>query len=150
MKNMVLDAFNYVFPDGHGEVHAEVLKAVNRLPHRTTLQRALVRLDCVSMLACREQWQALHTTPVSLYLSSDSSPQNGVDIFNAWLKMGDLAAMRFTARRLPLVTLGMHKGGAADKLQCLLHQLWLEFGPDYASMRRCLRSVRQVMSDMGT
>ena len=51
---------------------------------------------------------------------------------------------------MPMVVIGPGSFKLVDKTAALLHQLFLEFGPTAASVRRACESVRQAMSDMGT
>ena len=53
-------------------------------------------------------------------------------------------------RRLPLVTLGHGRFSLPDKLQALVHQTWLEYGPCVETRTRVNVAVRQCLSDQGT
>ncbi len=133
----------------------------------STILRARTRLDVCAMLAQRRSGAANDYR----YLFFDASPQrSGREVFCCVERLvprgillrassggprgpgGYLAAMSGSAvdRRLPVCGLGEGRTAFADKVVCLLHQLWLEYGPASSGIRRACRSVRSCLSDMGT
>ena len=112
-----------------------------------------------AMLA-RRQWFK-DCWPVYRYLSFDASPIKGVEWFVTVERVVDAQqASRsvgpagrkpdVSSRLLPLQTLGCCRMSLADKLQAHVHQVWLEYGPSVADVRRANMAVRQCLSDMGT
>jgi hypothetical protein len=126
---------------------------INRLPSRTTLHRARVRLDVAAMLFHRWQF-AQDKRQLFRYIAYDASPQRGVEIFVVVERIihvdacGANAAVR--NRRLPLVTLGHGRCSLLDKVQAHIHQTWLDYGPTMCSLTRANSVARQCLSDQGT
>ena len=91
----------------------------------------------------------------------DASPQrSGREIFAACERvvrcsdvdgraLADIDPSRFTNRRLPICGLGQGRTTPPDKVSCLVHQIWLDYGPSASDVRKACRSVRQCLSDMG-
>ena len=139
--------------DSDQEVDPVALKEMADVPSRTAKLRWRIQLDCVAMLAFRARWASM--VDVDLYLTYDASPQKTMDISNCAIRVvhnssWESNAMRVEQRRLPMVVIGSGSFKLVDKTAALLHQLFLEFGPTAASVRRACESVRQAMSDMGT
>ncbi len=136
-------------------VHAEVDRLANFVdePSRYTLSKARVRFDVANMLQCR--WWYRLNRPTFRYITYDASPQRGSEVFASAERIFTRADLRANAhpqvniRRLPMVYLGVGRTGAADKLQALMHQTWLEYGPGVDSVRAANADVRQCLSDMG-
>ena len=55
-----------------------------------------------------------------------------------------------TDRLQPLSILGHGRKRTADKLQAVVHQTWLEYGPSAETVRAANLSVRGVLTDLGT
>ena len=130
----------------------------------------MVRLDFVAMDLRRRSW--LETGPCSLTLAYDASPQHGVEIFNTFARRVEALdpsvvrqcatfdpaapftdpalwqSLQVTQSILPCQVLGCGRMSVADKVAALLNQIFLEFGPDAATMRRALLSVVCALSDM--
>ena len=93
---------------------------------------------------------------------TDASPQGVLDITNSVIvrvrgfrSVGTSAAGMWPSAdterlRLPLSVIGFGNQKFVDKLYCVLHQLWLEFGPGAASLHRLCTEVHAFVADMGT
>eukprot|EP00974_Lingulodinium_polyedra_P036698 3518073-Lingulodinium_polyedra.AAC.1 len=53
-------------------------------------------------------------------------------------------------RRLPICGFGQGRATLPDKVACLVHQCWLEYGPSASDVRAANSRVRQRLSDVGT
>ena len=62
----------------------------------------------------------------------------------------DIRATVVLVRRLPICALGQGRFSLADKVACLMHQMWLDYGPSANDVIRANHEVRQRRSDMGT
>ncbi len=124
-----------------------------QIPHWRSTARARARLDVCAMIVQRQ----MVATEYYKYLFFDASPQgSGVEIFCCAERIIERTALDSTAsgarvvdRRLPICGLGQGRTSLEDKVACLVHQLWLEYGPDASSIRGACRSVRCCLSDMG-
>ena len=109
-------------------------------PHRSTIERNLVRLDIAWNNLSRQIWKHTSTRDGSaLYLAYDSSPQGGTELFNTLCRIvhGPENSAKFfkgtvRVRLLPVVTLGHSKFTIQDKLSALMHQIWLAFGSGHS------------------
>ncbi len=129
---------------------------VTHVPHWTTTARARARLDVCAMLAQRQSGAAGDFR----YLFFDASPQgSGREVFCCAERVicrGALESLDACTRgapvldrRLPVCGLGQGRTALEDKVACLVHQLWLEYGPAASDIRVACRSVRGCLSDMG-
>ena len=132
-----------------------------RVMDRSTLHRAVVKVDIAAMLA-RRAWRR-ENSPTYRYLAFDASPQRGQEFVvtvervivrstmashvssDAWS-----ARPVVETRIMPLATLGKNRMGLAEKLQAHIHQTWLEYGPAVSDVRAANSDVRVCLSDMGT
>ena len=130
---------------------------VDSVPHATTLRRSVINLDFAAMLAQRKWYSA--NGPTYRYLAFDASPQRGHEFFVTVERVVQRKALRSAVegtlpevqeRLLPLCVLGPGRMGLAEKAQAHIHQVWLEYGPTIADVRRVNLDVRQCLSDMGT
>ena len=123
------------------------------LPHWTTVARARARLDVCAMAVQRQSG----ARGFFRYLFFDASPQgSGREVFCCAERLIDPATLDAAAsgspvcdRRLPICGLGQGRTSLEDKVACLVHQLWLDYGPAAADVRAACRSVRSCLSDMG-
>ena len=105
----------------------------------------------------RRWWRALGSSSrgVALTLAFDAYPQHGFEVFNTYMRCAWLcgqgcvplaplcgsdgtAMVHVIERTLPCQVLGCGRMAVADKLAALLNQLYLDFGPDLASIRKAL------------
>ncbi len=127
-------------------------------PHRSTVERNLVRLDVAWNNVNRAMWKNRDQSGLNcLNIAYDSSPQGGVELLNTLCRIvtcpehGEIKFMgNVRIRLLPVVTLGHNKFMASDKFSALMHQLWLSFGPDIHEVRSACRCVRGCVTDLGT
>ena len=104
--------------------------STRKLPHRTTLDRAEMKVDIGAMLARRE-WYRTHG-PMYRYIAYDASPQHGQEFFvtvervileSALDSMASWSARPAVESRLmPLATLGKGRMGLAEKTQAYIHR----------------------------
>ena len=150
----------YIFPSRHSEDMLAAMAPDFKAPSPTTMVNARLRLDVCAMLANRALFKK---QPTLRYLFSDASPQrSGNEVFcacerlvllsaaNNAQSLGDIESCSFSERRLPICALGQGRTTLPDKVQCLIHQTWLEYGPSAADVRAANAAVRQCLSDMGT
>ena len=144
-------AVESLFPD-----EAESLMSrARKVPARTILLAARVRLHCTARLLRRLEWDTIvKSTPqpcIHFAIGCAASPQIGLEIFDCIMyKVENGNVDTTTTRRLPLSTLGYGHAGLIDKLMALCWMVYLEFGPKLASMQYFFRRVRVMCSDMGT
>ena len=94
------------------------------------------------------------------YLALDASPQRSgwevVCIYEHVISRNVVSASSrirpedVVVRKLPICALGQGRFSLADKVACLVCQIWLDYGPTEADVCQCCLSVRQCLSDMGT
>ena len=125
----------------------------------TTIENARIRLDVCSMLAHRT---VSKSNPSYRYLFFDASPQrSGREVFATCERLipvnviecnriETIPASAIIDRKLPICGLGQGRTTVADKVSCLIHQCWLEYGPSSSDIRTSNARVRQCLSDMGT
>ncbi len=131
---------------GHGSASSAVPQSWS------TIWRSRARLDVCAMLVQRQSGAARDFR----YLFFDASPQrSGREVFCCAERLIPCSAVTTIAsasvvdRRLPICGLGQGRTSLPDKVACLVHQLWLEYGPSAAGVRCACRSVRCCLSDMG-
>ena len=158
-KQSCADQLNFLFPDssGKGLSALESLEASGfHFPSTTSLRRFQIRFDIAAMLGHRHH-HAMHG-PFFHYLFCDASPQNrqSVEIFVSGeyiIPQQDLVTAidghSYAMNLHPLATLGVGCASASDKLQALVHQYWLQYGPDLGVLRSVFHNVRSVLTDMG-
>ena len=128
-----------------------------KVPGEKVIRFARRRLDVCAMLAHRvlsKSVLAFH------YLAFDASPQrSGREVFctyehviarNAVSASEHIRPEDVVVRKLPISALGQGRFSLADKVACLVHQIWLDYGPTEADVCQFCLSVRQCLSDMGT
>ena len=125
------------------------------LPGYNTLRKARTRLDICAMLANRAI--AKHTQCFR-YLAFDASPQKRGRAIICTMEhvipcsaiADNIRAEDVVIRRLPICALGQGRFSLVDKVACLVHQMWLDYGPSVNDVIRANHEVRQCLSDMGT
>ena len=157
LKDQLLASLRFWHPQSW-QAMCSRLQPTRIVPHKSTYRRSVVKTDLAAMLA-RRAWYAANG-PTYRYLAYDASPQRGLEFFatvervvrrgavQAAVSSGQLPAVE--ARVLPLAMLGSGRMGLAEKLQAHIHQVWLEYGPAAADVRKANCDVRQCLSDMGT
>ena len=125
-------------------------------PSQTVLRHCQIRLDFACMLFRRAISNSCRK-PNGIIVREvlfDASRAFGREVFaarecviafpEAWS-----APCAVVSRRLPTVTLAHRHMSASDKADALLHCVWLEYGPDKASLEAWLDSVRVIPTDLG-
>ena len=142
---------------GHGAAEVAGGSAAGMPLSWSTVARARAILDVSAMLAQRQ----CMATGRFRYLFFDASPQrSGREVFCCAERLIEREALResdgrargavgVVDRRLPVCGLGQGRTSLMDKVICLVHQLWLEYGPSATDVRRACRAVRCCLSDMG-
>lgn len=116
------------------------------------LRRARVRLDVVAMLLFRRLWRdqvrAAGVRQMNLYLFADASPQwRGLELYASTIEAFDGA--HITRKLLPMISLSKEFLDTVGKTIALLWQLFLMFGPEFATMRQVCSRVRSITTDCG-
>ena len=140
------------------DVRDRLISCGRRIPSPSQLQRARPRLDIASMLARREEYEERGAT--YRYIAYDASPQRpGLEIFGqlervVWrselsdaLSAGQSPPLEI--RRMPVSVLGQGRCALVDKVQCVVHQTWLDYGPSTFQVRCANLDVRQCLSGQG-
>lgn len=144
-------SFSRIFARGSGMGRERLLANLEKVGPET-LRRARVRLDAVAMLLFRRLWRdqvrAAGVRQMNLYLFADASPQwRGLELYASTMEMFD--GTRVTRKLLPMVSLSKEFMDASGKTLALLWQLFLMFGPDFATMRQVCSRVRSITTDCG-
>ena len=159
VRAQLLNALRFFHPRNWRSV-ASTTRKLEQVPHKATNRRNIVRLDMAAMLARRQWYKA--NGPTYRYLAYDASPQRGLEFFATVERVVRRRALHVAAsgasgsmpevesRVLPLTVLGCGRMGLAEKTQAHIHQVWLEYGPSVADVRKASSDVRQCLSDMGT
>ena len=158
VKEAAVGALRWFFPRTWKAVIAGTAERREQdMPSGETLERAVVRLDFASML-----WNRTASTSggsVARYIAFDASPQHGQEFFACLERTIGRTALRtlrprcrpeVVERGLPLAMLGTGRCGLAEKTQALIHQFWLDYGPDAAAVRRACSEVATILVDLGT
>lgn len=144
----------FLDPRGAGPSIEELKADGFEFPSDSTLIRARVRLDVVSMLLARIRCR---TEDCFRYISYDASPINFIEEFGAIMDSVPRAALESenidssmcSRRRLPLMTLGHGRAGLAEKTLAMVHKHFLESGPHADDIHRVCGQVRASLSEMG-
>ena len=131
-----------------------------KVPSQQVLESGRIRLDICAMLTHRV---LAKSEPAFRYLFFDASPQrSGREVFATCERLvplttvegssclADIPVTAMVDRRLPICGLGQGHTTVPDKVMCLVHQCWLEYGPAASDVRAANARVRQCLSDMGT
>ena len=158
LRKTLVSSLKWWFPKTWRDKLKSKEASQRKLPHRSTLYAAVVRVDMAAMLA-RRAWYAANG-PTYRHIAFDASPQQGQEFFVTVERVIKRSAMASVAswrdrpevqtRTLPLTTLGKSRMGLAEKTQALIHQIWLEYGPSASDVRAANLDVRVCLSDMGT
>ena len=160
VRDSVEATLRFMYPDSWEGRLAQLRGSGFRPVSRSGLMEFRVRFDIACMLANR-QWYRSHG-PAFRYLTADASPQRSqsYEVFLAAERVICRAAVfgrtqeqvlpaDFVCRVLPISTLGQGRTDLRNKVHALVHQTWLEYGPDAGSLRSANADVRQVLTDMG-
>ena len=150
-----------LFDETQGSCTERERVATSLIPMKMTVLRSRIRLDVASMLLHRK-WYASHG-PVFRYVLYDASPLNrqSQELMNTSeivITKSSLRGKRFETvnaesilrRRLPPSFLPLTGTNLVGKADAVLHQTWLEYGDSLEMLKNANRSVRIVVSDLGT
>ena len=120
-------------------------------PKRSKLEDTMRRLDVMDLLLMRRKIHAdaLTDNILAINLYSDGSPVSGAEIQGM---LCDIHRRNGEHERIELPGSNLSYGlfDSISKSACLLHAFWLIAGPDYDTLRYCLRKVVSITSDLGT
>ena len=158
-EEQVRNIMKCLYPNSCEEMLDKLKSDGFKVPDPRILERARIRLDVCAMLTHRI---VAKSEPAFRYLFFDASPQrSGREVFATCERLVPVSAVAcdrvvgiptssIVDRKLPICGLGQGRMALADKVSCLVHQCWLEYGPSASDVRTANARVRQCLSDMGT
>ena len=134
---------------GKKQTAEELLASLEKVG-RDTLRCARVRLDALAMKIERHNHTIMFSNIIqpNFHIYTDASPQwRGAELLATVIET--FLGQYYSRRLAPVVSLGRDLLGVHGKTIALLWQVYLIAGPSFEGMRKFLRRVRSLTTDMG-
>ena len=159
-RRTVIASLKFMYPKSWRQKLQDRKDRLKHMPSRVPLILARKRLDVASMLSHRAWYQ--QNGPCFRFVSHDASPQHNMS-WEAFLsaervirrsavrgkELSQVNPSDFRSRIMPVSTLGHGFCDLPNKVDSVVHQTFLEYGPAEDSVRSACDDVRQILSDMG-